>query len=72
MYHYDPQTALDDLQEDALLPNPAHVRDMITRAALTPPKALRLNRELQIYMRSFAETQQTVRRILEELAQSKS
>jgi hypothetical protein len=29
MYHYDPNTALEELNEDATLPNPVHVRDMI-------------------------------------------
>jgi hypothetical protein len=72
MYHYDPQTALEELQEDALLPNPAHVRDMIIRAALQPQQALSMNRELQTYMQAFGEAQQTVRLILRELADSKS
>jgi hypothetical protein len=31
MYHYDPTTALEELTEDATLPNPVHVRDMILR-----------------------------------------
>ena len=26
MYHYDPTTALEELTEDATLPNPVHVR----------------------------------------------
>ncbi len=72
MYHYDPQTALEELQEDALLPNPAHVRDMIIRAALKPSQALSLNRELQKYMQAFGEAQRTVQLILGELAVPKS
>ena len=35
MYHYDPNTALEELNEDATLPNPVHVRDMILRKKLT-------------------------------------
>jgi len=31
MYHYDPNTALEELTEDATLPNPVHVRHMILR-----------------------------------------
>ena len=31
MYHYDPSTALEELREDATLPNPVHLRDMILR-----------------------------------------
>jgi hypothetical protein len=71
MYHYDPQTALDELQEDAILPNPAHVRDMIIRATLEPPQALSLNRELQTYIEAFGEAQKTVKLILRKLADSK-
>ena len=55
MYHYDPATALEELQEDAVLPNPVHIRDMIVRARLEPDQALEYgmidriisNRELQ-------------------------
>jgi hypothetical protein len=72
MYHYDPQTALEELQEDVLLPNPANVRDMIIRAALEPQQALSLNRELQTYMQAFGEAQRTVQLILRELAHAKS
>ena len=34
MYHYDPSTALEELTEEATLPNPVHVRDMILRKHL--------------------------------------
>ncbi len=46
MYHYDPATALEELQEDAVLPNPVHIRDMIVRARLQPDQALELNRKI--------------------------
>ena len=36
MYHYDPSTALEELTEEATLPNPVHVRDMILRKKLGP------------------------------------
>lgn len=72
MYHYDPHTALEELQEDTLLPNPAYVRDMIIRAALTPQQALSLNRELQTYMQAFGQAQRTAQLILSELADAKS
>jgi hypothetical protein len=68
MYHYNPQTALEELQEDVLLPTPANVRDMIIRTALKPQQALSLNRELQIYMHAFDEAHRTVQLILQELA----
>ena len=68
MYHYDPRTALEELTEDALLPHPVHVRDMIVRAKLTPDHALELNRRFQDYLKAFGELQQIVKPMLEELA----
>ena len=32
MYHYNPTTALEEMREEAVLPNPVHVRDMLLRA----------------------------------------
>ena len=65
MYHYDPNTALDELQEEALLPNPVHIRDMIVRARLQPDEALELNRKFQTYLQAFGDVhdakQMTVR-----------
>jgi len=71
MYHYDPQTALEELREEAVLPNPAHVRDMIIRAAIKPDQALSLNRALQTYMQAFGEAQRAANLILRELAGTK-
>ena len=34
MYHYDPATALEEINEEAVLPNPVHLRDMLLRAGL--------------------------------------
>lgn len=71
MYHYDPETALQELQDDAILPHPVHVRDMIVRAALAPEKALELNRRFQEYLHAFGELQNMVRPVLKELAHLK-
>ena len=68
MYHCQPAMALEELQEDAVLPNPVHVRDMIIRARLSPDHALELNHRFQQYLHSFAETQSLARGILEQLA----
>ncbi|MSV28423.1 MAG: hypothetical protein EXQ52_06725 [Bryobacterales bacterium] len=68
MYHYDPGTALEELSEEAVLPHPVHVRDMIVRSRLTPDQALELNRKFQDYLHAFGEAQNVVRPILEELA----
>jgi hypothetical protein len=43
MYHYDAKLALEELQEDALLPHPVKLRDMILRTKLGPTEAQALN-----------------------------
>ncbi len=67
MYHYNAKTALEDLKEDAVLPHPVHLRDMILRAKLDPETALDLNREFQNYLSHFGETQKIAAGILEKL-----
>jgi hypothetical protein len=71
MYHYDPVIALEELNEDAVLPHPAFVRDMIVRAGLRPEQAVELNRKFQEYIHRFGELQTLLRPMLEELAASK-
>lgn len=71
MYHYNPKTALEELKEDAVLPHPVRLRDMILRTKLDPNEALDLNREFQDYLSRFGETQKTALGILEKLAVSK-
>jgi hypothetical protein len=68
MYHYNPNTALDELRDDAVLPHPVHLRDMILRTKLDANSALDLNREFQDYLVRFGETQKAARDILEQLA----
>ncbi len=68
MYHYDPITALDELRDDAVLPHPVHLRDMILRTKLDPTTALDLNREFQDYLARFGEVQKIARTILDQLA----
>jgi hypothetical protein len=68
MYHYDPKTALEELQEDALLPHPVKLRDMIMRVKLQPNEAQAMNQEFQDYLTRFGEIQRTARNILEKLA----
>ena len=67
MYHYDPNTALEELTEDATLPNPVHVRDMILRKHPSTDKALELNRLFIEYQKFFGETQKLGREILRQL-----
>ncbi len=68
MYHYDPKSALDELRDDAVLPHPVHLRDMILRTKLDPTTALDLNREFQDYLTRFGELQSVAREILERIA----
>jgi hypothetical protein len=68
MYHYDPTTALEELTEEAVLPNPVHVRDMILRKKLGPDKSLELNRLFVEYQKFFGEAQKLGKEILKQLA----
>jgi hypothetical protein len=68
MYHYDPSTALEELTEEATLPNPVHVRDMILRKRLGPEKSLELNRLFVEYQKFFGEAQKLGKEILKHLA----
>jgi len=68
MYHYDPQTAYEEITEDAILPNPVHVRDMLLRKQLTPDKSLELNRIFSEYQKSFGEAQKLGKALLQRLA----
>ena len=68
MYHYNPKQALEELQEDALLPHPVKLRDMILRNQLGPQEAQMLNSEFQEYLTRFGEIQNIARNILEQLS----
>lgn len=70
MYHYDPATALEELSEEAILPNPVRVRDMILRRRLTPEHSLELNRLFVEYQKFFGEAQKLGKEILKQLAAS--
>jgi hypothetical protein len=67
MYHYDPNVALEELTEDAILPNPVHVRDMILRKRLSVDRSLELNRLFVEYQKFFGETQKLGKEILRQL-----
>ncbi len=68
MYHYDARIALEELQEDALLPHPVKLRDMILRTKLDAQDAQVLNHDFQEYLARFGELQKIGRGILEKLA----
>ena len=68
MYHYDPSIALEELNEDALLPHPVKLRDMIMRIKLAPNEAQVMNSEFQDYLTRFGELQKVARTMLEKLS----
>jgi len=68
MYHYDPSLALEELQEEAVLPHPVKLRDMILRTKLDASQAQLLNHDFQDYLTRFGELQKLGRIILERLA----
>jgi hypothetical protein len=68
MYHYNPSTALEELNEEATLPNPVHVRNMMLRRKLSADEALELNRIFLEYQKFFGETQKLGKEILKRLA----
>jgi hypothetical protein len=65
---YDIRSALEELKEDAVLPHPVRMRDMILRTQLNAGEALELNREFQSYLTHYGETQKLALEILERLA----
>jgi hypothetical protein len=68
MYHYDAAIALEELQEESLLPHPVKLRDMILRHQLAPREAQALNAEFQEYLARFGALQSLGRQILQQLA----
>ena len=71
MYHYDPTTALEELNEDATLPNPVHLRDMLLRAHLDPDHSLEYNRLFVDYQKRFGDLQKIGKQLLEALGSGK-
>lgn len=68
MPSYDAKVALVELKEEAVLPHPVRLRDMMLRAKFDPDVAVELNREFQNYLSHFGESQRIAGDILEKLA----
>lgn len=68
MYHYNPKTALEELNEEAVLPNPVHARDMILRAHLPPDRSLEVNRIFLEYQKHFGDAQKLCKQLLQQLS----
>jgi hypothetical protein len=67
MYHYNPAAALEELNEDALLPNPVHMRDMMLRAHMDADHSLEMNRLFTEYQRHFGEALNLAKELLKGL-----
>jgi hypothetical protein len=67
MYHYDPKIALEELNDEAVLPNPVHLRDMLLRARLEPEQSLKLNHLFLEYQKNFGDAQKLAKEILKAL-----
>lgn len=67
MYHYDPATALEELRDEAALPNPVHMRDMLLRAHLDADHSLEMNRIFVEYQKNFGEALKLGKQLLEQL-----
>ncbi len=68
MEPYDVKAALDELKEDAVLPHPVRLRDMILRTQHNAGEAIEMNREFQSYLAHYGETQKVALEILEKLS----
>jgi hypothetical protein len=71
MYHYDPAAALEELNDDAVLPNPVHLRDMMLRAHLDADHSLEYNRLFVDYQKRFGELQKIGKQLLGALGATK-
>jgi hypothetical protein len=64
----DPREALQDLNEEAFLPNPVKVRDALFHAKLAPDQSLELNRQFTEYQKHFGEALKLAKQIFTQLA----
>ena len=66
----DPKSALTELEEEAILPNPVVVRDMIFRTHLEAGQILEANRQLKEYLKAYGTSQEIARSLLTILARA--
>ncbi len=69
MYHYNPASALEELNEESVLPNPVHMRDMMLRAHLSADRSLEMNRIFVEYQKHFGEALKLGKQLLAGLEQ---
>jgi hypothetical protein len=68
MDRFDPATALEELNEEARLPNPVLMRDMMLRAHLDPEQSLELNRQFTEYQKHVGQALKLGKTLLASLA----
>lgn len=68
MDRFDPAIALEELNEEARLPNPVLVRDLMLRAHLEPEQSLELNRQFVEYQKHFGQALKLGQTLLSQLA----
>ena len=68
MDRFDPALVLEELNEEARLPSPVLVRDMLLRAHLVPEQSLELNRQFVEYQKHFGEALKIGKGLLKDLA----
>ena len=68
MDRFDPALALEELNDEARLPSPVLIRDMMLRAHLGPEQSLELNRQFTEYQRHFGEALKIGKSLLGDLA----
>ena len=68
MDRFDPAAALEELNEEARLPNPVLLRDMMLRAHLEPEQSLELNRQFTEYQKHFGQALKLGKTLLASLA----
>ena len=68
MDRFDPAAALEELNEEARLPNPVLLRDMMLRAHLEPEQSLELNRQFTDYQKHFGQALKLAKTLLTSLA----
>ncbi|MBM3214345.1 hypothetical protein FJZ36_05470 [Candidatus Poribacteria bacterium] len=71
-YHYDPRTALEELDDLALLPSPARMRDMLARTSLPEELVVEMVRSFAKYQATFAGAMALAREFLTKLAEEGS
>ena len=64
----DVHEVLQELNEEALLPNPVRLRDALFHAKLAPDQSLELNRQFTEYQKHFGEALKLAKQILVQLA----